>query len=355
MFQRRRTTLLVGSDLQDSINKLGKLYLPMSLNGAHYQAKVNAISKVTYILRHTDRKNLQTCDFDELLCCSLTLLYFFGMRLKITRLTSKYWYWCGKRHFNRAEVIFHKTLDLLLLERSEATIKLTLAFFNKVELWSFESFVGQILEVILYFDRGRTTLFNIMLTDIHYVMFYDVVSARHRMRVLYELLKSANWVIDKQKLLPFVTRLLDFFSSSINNSESKIKAYEYLRKGFEICLRRIFERVENNHRFLIISTMLNWFSIVNLNDDEALEFSSLLDHAAKLYVVGPYTESFRNGVFEHVVSSIVGSSNALYSLIGCLLLQRFLDRSNNAPYLLAPTIYYEFSQVNFIYAKIELY
>lgn len=342
----------MGPNLQEEINKLHHAYMPMDLNSAYHQNKVIAVKKLDYILKNTDRRNLQESDFQELLLCSLTLVYYFGMRLKLSRLTSRYWYWCGKRQFNKTEAVFQRTMDLLHPERSDVTIRITLKFFTDVKLWSFESFVGQILEIVLYFNRGKTTLFNIMLTDIHCVLFHDVKSARHRMRILYGLLKSRNWVIDKQKLLPFVTRLLDFFACSICKSYEKIPAYGYLRQGFEVCLRRIFERVENGHRLLIITTMLNWFSISSpMSDDDVLEFSTLIDHAAKLYKVESYMESFNGSVFVHVLNILVGSSNALYSLIGCRLLVRFLDRQNNAPFLIVPTIYYEFSQVGLIFVR----
>ncbi|XP_049885764.1 uncharacterized protein LOC126380420 [Pectinophora gossypiella] len=342
MFFRRYSGFLKEQNLQEKINMLHHMYLPMDLNTAFYRNKLNAMKKLDFILKHTSRRNLQEADFTELLICALTLIYFFGMRLKLSRLTSRWWYWCGKRDFVRAEAAFQKTMDLLQPERSEITIKITLNFFSDVALWPFESFVEQILEVLLYFNRGNMTLYNIMLTDIHYVLFSDVKSARHRMRVLYELLKSKNWVIDKQKLLPFITRLLDFFAKS----ENRVSVYMYLRKGFEVCLRRIFERAENKDRLTIITTMLNWFALVKMSDDDVLEFSSLIDRAAELYIVGSYSDSFSEGLFNHVLKNLVGSSNPFYSLIGSRLLQRFLDRQGNGNYLVTPTIFYEFSQIN---------
>ncbi|XP_028170830.1 uncharacterized protein LOC114360344 [Ostrinia furnacalis] len=352
MFTSRKSRSLHGTILQEKINELHHYFMPMDLNTAFHQSKVNAIKKIKFVLNHASRRSLQESDFEELLLCSLTLVYYFGMRLKLSRLTSRYWFWCGKRLFHRAESVFQKTMDHLQPERSEATIKITLNFFSEVSLWPFESFVGQILEVVLYFNRGKTKLFNMMLTDIHCVLFKDVKSARHRMRVLYELLKSDNWVIDKQKLLPFITRLLDFFAYSISR-DSKTTAYGYLRKGFEVCLRRIFERVDNQHRVVIITTMLNWFSLVSMNDDDVLEFSLLLDHAAELYHVDSYSDSFKEGLIEHVLTNLVGSSYALYSLVGCRLLQRFLDRQHNDAYLSVPTLYYEFTQVKLKIGKCD--
>lgn len=343
MFSKHGT--LVGMELQAKINQLHNVYMPMDLNTAFHQIKMNALKNIDYILKHTNKKNLQDSDFQELLICSLTLVYYFGMRLKLNKITSRYCIWSVNRQFHKAEAVFQKTMDQLHPERSETTIKITLKFFSDVELWPFEGFIGQILEVVLYYNRGKTTLFNMMLTDIHFVLFHDVKSARHRMRILYELLKSVNWVIDEQKLLPFVRRLLDFFAYSIVKDENTTPMYGYLRKGIEVCLRRIFEIVENNHRFSIIAMMLNWFAIVNLYDDDALVFFTLLDHAAKLFKVGSYLNSFHSGVFEHVIINLVGSSNVLHSLIGSRLLCRFLDRQNNASYLMVPTIYYEFSQV----------
>lgn len=343
----RKIDTLDGSDLQDKINQLQQYYMPVDLNSKNNSKKLRAIKNLNHILNHTNRKCLQDSEFKEILLCSLTLVYYFGMRLKLKTLTSRYWNWCEKRNFHKAEAAFQKTMNLLHPERSEATIKITLKFFSDIDLWPYESFVGQILEVVLFYNRGRTTIYNIILTDIHYVLFHDVKSARHRMRILYVLLNSDNWIISKEKLLPFVTRLLDFFSYSITKGKNYVQEYVYLKKGFEVCLRRIFERVINEHRFMIISTMLNWFSMKNtINDDDTLEFASLLDHAASLYKVRSYASSFHENVVGHVICDLIGSTNALHSLIGSRLLQRLLDRQNNAPFLLMPTLYYEFSQVN---------
>ncbi|KAI8430960.1 hypothetical protein MSG28_001064 [Choristoneura fumiferana] len=342
----RQHYVLSGVALQEKINQLYLSYMPMDLNSAYHRQKKQSITKLNSVLTQTNRQNLQEANFDEVLLCGLTLIYYFGMRLKLSRLTSKYFHWSGKRQFLKAENVFQKAMDMLLPERSEATIKIMLLFFTNVALWPYESFVLQILEVVLYFTRSEMIVFNLMLTDIHYELFNDVKTARHRMRVLYELLQSDNLVLEKHKLLPFITRLLDFFANSIIKGENRLSAYKYLRKGFEVCLRRIFERAPNQHRLTIITTMLNWFSMVSMNDDDILEFSSLLDYAAELYKVGLYSESFREGLFDYVLSYLVGSTNALYSLVGCRLLQRFLDRQLNAPYLLSPTLYYEFSQVH---------
>uniref|UniRef100_A0A2A4JBW2 Uncharacterized protein n=1 Tax=Heliothis virescens TaxID=7102 RepID=A0A2A4JBW2_HELVI len=346
IFSSKKYGSLAGHELQMNINQLPSIYMPMNLDSKFHRSKVAAIKKLHFILEHCNRKVLQELDFEQLLLCALTLVYYFGMRIKLSRLTSKAWFWCGRRWFHKAELGFQTTMDMLLPECSEITIRITLKFFTDVSLWSFESFVEQILEVLLYFDRGKTTLFNLMLTDIHYVLFTDVKTVtRHRMRVFYNLLKSSNWVIDNRKLLPFVTRLLDFFAYSISKDDGKTSPYRYLRKGFEVCLRRIFERVENQHRMLIITTMLNWFSMVTMNQEDVLEFSTLLDHAAEFYKVYSYKDSFGEGLIEHVLVNLVGSSNATNSLVGCRLLLKFIDREKNSQYLIVPTLFYEFSQV----------
>lgn len=347
MFSRGNKIHLHATELQDKISRLRHLYQPVDLNEVFYNSKVNAIKRLDSILKHTTRKTLQESDFDELLLCALTAVYFFGMRLRIKRLTSKYArHWFPKRDFLKAESVFQKTLDMLLPERSEDTVRVALRFFTDTSLWPFESFVTQILELVLYFNKAKMTLFNLLLTDIHSALFSDVKSSRHRMRVLYELLNSSNWVIDKSKLLPFVTRLLDFFAHSLSSkTESKVAAYTYLRKGFEVCLRRIFERAENSVRLIIITTMLNWFTMVHISEDDVLEFSALLDRAAQLYKVVSFSDSYNEGLINHILRHLVSSDNSLYSLTGFRLLQRLLDRQSNSEYLLNPTIYYEFSRV----------
>lgn len=348
MFSRAKRVDFQADELQEKIHCLHHLYQPVELNEEFYNSKVNAIKRLDNILQHTTRKRLQESDFDDLLLCALTVVYFFGMRLRIKRLTNKYTHhWFPKRDFRKAEAVFQKTLDMLLPERNEDTIRVTLKFFTDASLWPFESFVTQILELVLYFNNEKMTLFNLILTDIHYVLFSDVKSSRHRMRVLYELLNSSFWVIDKRKLLPFVTRLLDFFAHSFSKSESRLAVYKYLRKGFEVCLRRIFERAQNTDRLIIITTMLNWFTMVHMGEDDVLEFSSLLDRAAELYKVVSFSDSFTEGLINHILSQLVSSDNSLYSLIGFRLLQRLFDRHSNSDYLVNPTIYYEFSRVSY--------
>ncbi|XP_014366188.2 uncharacterized protein LOC106717016 [Papilio machaon] len=346
MFPKRTRKTVEGVNLDEKINQLGHYYMPMDLNPLFKSQKVKAIKRTKYILVHASRTSIQNSNFQEILRCSLTLVYYFAMRLKIRRQNRRCWNCYGRRLFKRAEQLFHKAMASLQPERSEDSIKVTLNFFTEVSLWPYESFVQQILEIVLYYNRGKSTLFYLMLSDIHCILFTDVVSARHRMRVLYELLQSENWIIDKQKLLPFIVRFLNFFAYSIDKGEDKVPAYRYLKKGFEVCLRRIFERAENHHRLTIIATMLNWFYIVNMSDDDIFEFSSLLDYAAQLYHVKMYSESFCEGLFDHVLKNLIGSPNTLHSLVGIRLLIRFLDRQYNAQYLVVPTIYYNFSQVN---------
>lgn len=349
MFSRANRLHFRLEELQVKINHLRDMYKPIDLNEVFYNSKVNAIKKLDLILKHTTRKILQESDFEQLLLCALTAVYFFGMRLRIKKLTNKHArLWFPKRDFRKAEAIFQKTMDMLLPERCEDTIRVTLKFFTDASLWPFESFVTQILDLVLYFDKEKMRLFNLLLTDIHYVLFSDVKCARHRMRILYELLNSSNWVIDKSKLLPFVTRLLDFFAHSLSKTESRLSVYKYLQKGFDVCLRRIFERAENKHRLIIITTMLNWFAMVYIGEDDVLEFSSLLDRAAQLYKVVSFSDSFSEGLINHILGHLVSSDNSLYSLIGFRLLQRLFDRHSNSDYLVNPTIYYEFARVSFL-------
>lgn len=345
MFQSGPYITLKGRELQDNINHLQDVYYPIDLNKNLFENKIKAMKNLKHILKYASRRDVQASDFEHLIKCALTVLYYFGMRLKINILKEKYWLRCDKKLFKEAEAVFHDTMNTLQPEHSEQTIHVTLDFVSKNFLWPFENFIFQIFEVILYYSRGKILLFNLMLTDIHCVVFTDVKSARHRMRVFYELLQSENWIIDKHKLLPFVTRLLDFFTCSLTKGVDAIIAYRYLKRGFDVCLRRIFERVQNDYRLTIITTMLNWFSMVKMSSDEILEFSSLIGHAAKLYEVKQYSESFHENILHDILTNFIGSKNGVYSLVGCRLLVRLLDRQRNATFLSVPTIYYEFSRV----------
>ena len=343
MFTSKENYLLSEGDLQEYINQLISLYMPTNLDDSYHQNKVTAIKRIHFIIKHSSRFALQKLQFEQLLVCALTLVYYFGMRIKLKMLRSWYLWGISRwRHFQKAEAALKLTMNMLLPECSATSIKVTLNFFTEVSLWSFESFVEQILELLLYFDRGKMTLFNMMLTDIYYVL-HEKTPTRHRMRVFYNLLLSPYWIIDENKLLPFVTRLLDFFAY-IGSQDDSTSA-RYVSKGFEVCLSRIFERVENRHRMLIISRMLNWFSMINLDKEHVLEFSTLLDHAAELYEVQLYSASLEEGLIEHVLVNLVGSTIALNSLVGCRLLLKFLDRQRNAQYLLVPRLFYEYSQV----------
>lgn len=326
----------------DMIHQLQQLCKPADLNPTYYTNKVLALNKLKCLLENLTTQSLYKCDFKEVLYCSLTLLYYFGMRLKMDKLRGKLWICFPTKQFNTSEELFHKIMELLHPEHNEIAIKTTLKFFSEASLWTFENFVAQILEVLIFYNSGNMTLFNIMLTDIHCVVCNNLVSARHRTRVLYELLNSKNWVINSQHLLPFVTRFLNFFT---NNASYKRPTFQYLKKGFEVCLRRIFERASNKHKLAIITTALHWFSMVNIDKEDVLKVTMLLDYAAFLYEVGLYRDSLQIDFLRHLVKNLIGSTDPLYSYCGCRVLARFLDRHNNCSHLLVPTIYYEFSQV----------
>ncbi|CAK1554837.1 unnamed protein product [Leptosia nina] len=328
--------------LENIAYEVQQLSRPVDFNTLHHGNKVLALRRLKFLLEHSTRDRVQKCDMQELIYSSLSLVYYFGTRLKQEKLKGKLLICFSARQFHLAEEIFHKVMEGLHPEHSELVIKTTLKFFSEVSLWSFENFVTQILEVLLFYNEGKITLFNIMLTDIHCVVFSDLVSARHRTRVLYELLNSKNWVIDSQHLLPFVTRFLNFFT---NSACHKRPTFQYLKKGFEVCLRRIFERTANKHKLTLITTILHWFTMVDIDKENVLDVSTLLDYAAFLYEVGRYRDSFEGGFIHHIVKKLIGSTDSLYSLCGCRILARFLDRHNNSSYLIVPTLYYEFSQV----------
>ncbi|CAF4751474.1 unnamed protein product [Pieris macdunnoughi] len=326
----------------DILYQIQELCKPVDLNPIFHSNKLVALKKLKIFLNHSTKETLQKCDSNEIIYSSLSLIYYFGMRLKVEKLSGKLWLCFATKQFNTAEEIFHQVMEFLHPEHGELVIKTTIRFFSEVSLWTLENFVAQILELILFYNNGKITLFNVMLTDIHCIVFSDIVSARHRTRVLYELLKSKNWVIDSQHLLPFVTRFLNFFT---NNVSHKRPSFQHLKKGFEVCLRRIFERASNKHKLAIVNTILHWFTMVNIDKENVLEVANLIDYAALLYEVGRYRESFQTGFIHHIVKKLIGSTDALYSYCGCRILARFFDRHKNCSYLIVPTIYYEFSQV----------
>lgn len=343
---KRKRKLISDYDLQACMDLLPELYQPIDLDAQHESKKKLALVKLNYMLNRVTRKQLQEAKIENMQMCSLTLLYYYGMRIKLGQPIGMTFTLCPRRKFDKVEHSYQRTLEALLPEHAESVIKLTLKFFTELELWPYEDFVGQVLEVNLYYSGGGTQLFNLMLTDLHCVLHGNVRMARHRMRILYVLLSSEHWVINRQRLLPFITRLLDFFSLSLLKGDTRATGYRSLRKGFVLCLKRIFERAENSHRLTIVITMLNWSSMVNMEDDELLEFAELLVYAAELYRVGLYSDALSESFLDHVLFNLVASSYQLYSLIGCRLLHRLFDRQRNVPYLICPTIYYEFSQVS---------
>ncbi|KAI5647038.1 hypothetical protein NE865_01293 [Phthorimaea operculella] len=271
------------------------------------------------------------------------------MRLK-SAASSKLQDYCDKRNFAKAEACYQKTMNYLQPERNETSIEITLHFFDHLSLWPFQNLCTQILDVSLYFSGGKSALFNIMLTNVHAMLFLDVIAARYRMKVMYELLKSNNndWITDTNKLLPFITRLLDLFARS-----EYVSVYTYLRKGFVVCLKRIFEKADNRNRLIIITTMLDWFGLVRMCDDDVLEFCSMLDRAAELYKADSYIDSFNDSLVNHVLIDLLSSQNECYSLMGSRLMLRFLDRQGNSIYLESPIIFYDFTQMKLVVGKYD--
>lgn len=346
MLFKRKRRMFTDVELRGHLEHLPDLYQPVNLEPNHEANKRLALAKLNLILERATRKQLNETNTDYLLTCSLALLYYYGMRTKLGMPIGKSYSLCPKRKFAKVESCFNHTIAALMPEHNEHVIRLMLKFFTDLEMWPYEDFVGQLLEVALYYSGGSTRLFNLMLTDLQCVLHGHVRMARHRMRVLYDLLNSEHWIIQKQRLLPFVTRLLDFFSLSLTKGDSEVAGYRCLRKGFVLCLNRTFERADNANLLTIVKTMLNWLSIVQMAEDELYEFAALLENAAKLYHVVFYNDALGEGFLDHVLDNLVGSPHQIYSLIGCRLLQHLLDRQRNLPYLVTPTIYYEFSMVS---------
>ncbi|XP_063373787.1 uncharacterized protein LOC134661587 [Cydia amplana] len=338
----RVTQRFTEEELENKIIQLKDLYSPIDLNPTFHNNKIQCAKKLNAILDRVNRQDLQKANTKEIVLCALTLIYYFSMRFKLSSSTSKHFSrWYSKRQFLKAETVFQKTMDKLLPECSEATTTIMLTFFTDVALWPFEKFIAQIFEIVLYFTRQTILVLNMILTDVQCVLCHDIEDARHRIRVIYELLKSEHLILETPKLISFIKRLLDYYTNDIVDSNNKLVVNFYLKRGFEVCLRQVFERVANQHRIEIISTMLDWFSSLNKEYDGILELSALVQYAAELYKVGLLSKYLPENLMIRVLDSFVGSTNPSHCLVGCRLVQHFLDRQLNAQYLAEPKLYYE--------------
>ncbi|XP_048006613.1 protein EFR3 homolog cmp44E-like isoform X2 [Leguminivora glycinivorella] len=151
-------------------------------------------------------------------------------------------------------------------------------------------------------------------------------------------------MLETPKLLSLIKRLLNYYTNDIVDSNNKLVVNYKLRKGFEVCLRQIFERVTNQHRIEIIYTMLDWFSSLDKDHEDLLELSSLVQYAAELYEVGLFSDHLPEHLMIRLLDSFVGSTNPSHCLVGCRLVQHFLDRQLNAQYLVEPKLYYEITE-----------
>ncbi|GJQ72295.1 putative transcription initiation factor TFIID subunit [Trypoxylus dichotomus] len=129
--------------------------------------------------------------------------------------------------------------------------------------------------------------------------------------------------------------------------------YTHLKKGLEVCIRRLLKNMHNDDLLKVIENMLTWTVHSEINDEALLDFGNVLEYAAMLHQSGLYRYSLTESIFSNILL-LIASENLLNSLLGHRVLQHMMDRRGNRQQFDTPRIFFQHTHFNITLARFEI-
>lgn len=305
------------------------------LNAFHYQ------QILSQIIKHTDREILQSIpEIRTMVQCSLVLIQAYVAHLKVTK---HWWDFCLKKPFSSAEKCFNGLISKLIPECLDVVIETVMNFFKIERLWKVEFICCEILVSLLSCKASPDYLMSKILDYLEETLNKnDAKEARHVMSVLYNILYEDFW---KKHGLNDLLRLMKLYHTSVHETLTDDNQYYQLRRGFEMCLRRLFEIIENSELSNVITVMMNLCFDSELTKEAMFDFGSTVEYAACCYKTDFITVTIEPKNFEFLLNGI-GSENSNRSILSCRILSRLLDRHNNYSEFNTPIIFFNDTTYN---------
>ncbi|XP_024944229.1 uncharacterized protein LOC107271217 [Cephus cinctus] len=332
--------------LSQHIQELRKTYFEdIDVLNDPNNAADDVLHRIVLILKRTSREQLLKEGPTLLVPCSIKVLFHYEYGLPYKEGLCD---WKQRRHLKLAKESYYNLLRSFVPEKSKELVKVVIKTIHKGKLWLVEDFAYDLLWTLLELNVSGFTVVQRILNKLE-MLDNDIPDARAIVRVLYELLNVYHWPED-MKTIAVVERLLKLFHKSMVAADGNDPPYGSLRKGLEVCVRHILQRLPNDHLLVAIRHMCLWTMKNETNDETILDFGSTLEYAAFLHNSSSYEKTLTSEVFP-MLMHMIGSTNRLANLLGNRVLQYLLDRNNNKHQFDTPKIFFENTQFDLCIGK----
>lgn len=184
-------------------------------------------------------------DISSLIKCSLILFQAYIANFKLNpNLIQKLF----KQPFEDAKVLFKKLISILIPDLSGVVLQTILELLEAEKLWKIESICCEIFQSLLACGFSSGMLFSRILSSIDDMTYHgNAKEITHGISVLYSILKAGFF--SKVKAFHLVP-LVIMYCESLN---PKNKRYYAFRRGFELCLRKICENMDQKELVKLIT------------------------------------------------------------------------------------------------------
>lgn len=163
----------------------------------------------------------------------------------------------------------------------------------------------------------------------------NIQEARHVVRVLHSIICSEYW---KNLLTADVERLIKLIYLGIRKSSRNFR-YTMLRRGFEMCLRKILEVVSSKVIKELVKIMITLTLNTDLSDIRMMDFGNSLEFATIRLKSIKVSEAIEPEVFEFLLQNM-NSRSVSKSYFACTILSRLLDHNDNFDEFIEPKIFH---------------
>ncbi|KAK9727841.1 hypothetical protein QE152_g18982 [Popillia japonica] len=353
-------------NLHDSVLKLHRYCLTHLLDS--YRVHLNRLKGIKVLNELIGKAyfdDLKISQIVRIIWCSISIVHHFHIRLKVG---TGFITWNRRRQAEQANNAFNRLMLFLLPDLFTTVIHAVVTFFEEARLWDTELLCSDLIQRILTVCGEHIRCLNLLL-DV--VESSSPANARKVMRVIYDLVRDYKWVtMDEELMYRFLNmyrlvrdykwvtmdeelmyRFLNMYRDSILPTEAS--DFSYLKKGLEVCVRRLLKNMNNSDLLKVIENMLQWTLYSEINDEALLDFGNVLEYASMLHRCGLYRFSLTESIFSNILL-LIASENLLNSLLGHRVLQHMMDRRGNRQQFDTPRIFFQNTPFNITMAPFEL-
>lgn len=306
------------------------------------------IRKMSEIVRKLHLYTMDEEDRKNILLAGLFFVYFSWANVTITfNRRGKQ----SRTNYIHSKVVLKSLLNILVPYSKTEVLLVTSGFFDVFHVWTSLMYIRDISQLLFICNVSNEDMFMMTCDKIEKYVTIDVNVSKRLLQITYDILQHRNlFFLKNVEYLAFVVRLRDMFHSSMS---SEIQNYLLLRRGINVCLRQVCHQLIYNDMLIFISRLIDTVYVAKLTKDDILQFATVLEYAANLHTTNKFSDLETEDVFKNTLE-LMCSQNSFLSLLGCRLLQYLLDRHGNKKRLVAPMVFFAYSELGVRVAMLDI-